>query len=69
MTTFIIAGLSIWTIFGTCALFAIIWTDDVYFKLGFKHLVLFGPVLGIGLIIVGLFMAGINIAVQWANKK
>jgi|688.fasta_scaffold112270_3 hypothetical protein len=69
MTTFIIAGLSIWTIFGLCALFAIIWADDHRFKLGFKHLVLFGPVLGIGLIIVGLFTIGINIAIQWANKK
>lgn len=69
MTTFIIAGLSIWTIFGVCVLFAIAWSDNAHFKLGFKHLALFGPVLGIGLFIVGLCITGIDIAVQWANKK
>jgi hypothetical protein len=69
MTTFIIAGLSIWTIFGLCALFAIAWSDNAHFKLGFKHLVLFGPVIGIGLFIVALFIIGVDTAIQWANKK
>jgi hypothetical protein len=67
MTTFIIAGLSIWTIVGVCVLF--IWADDHRFKLNFKHLLLFGPVLGIGVFIVVLFIIGVDIAVQWANKK
>jgi hypothetical protein len=69
MTTFIIAGLSVWTIFGLCVLFAMIWDDRPHFNLGFKHLVLFGPVLGIGLYIVGLCITGIETALQWANKK
>lgn len=69
ITTIIISILAAWTVFGFFVLFALSSTDKSPDELNAKHLILFGPVLTAGCLILAIFSLLLDALVAWANKE
>jgi uncharacterized protein (DUF983 family) len=68
MTAFLVSLFAIWTVFGLFVIVSMI-NGVRRPSLSWKHMVLFGPVLGTGLFIVGAFLKGVDVAAKWAEDK
>ena len=69
ITTIIISILAVWTVFGVWAAFAYAYSNHRSNQFNVKHFILFGPVLGGGLLIIAGFSLIVDNLVAWANKE